>query len=199
MKKRRLSQLDWVKGGLDALVEGGIEAVRIDTLAEKLGVTKGSFYHHFESRDDLLDAMASDWGDNELEAVAEEVSALPGDPKMRMQLVVGIYERRDLARYDRAMRAWAHSDLRAEKAVRKASDLLERLFLQLFDEMGFDDRQSKLRARIVMLCGIGAMFALELPRREDDAQDMREQFFELLTAGREQDLLSAATSAAGVL
>ncbi len=200
MKRRRLSKLDWVRGALDALVDGGIEAVRIDTLAEKLGVTKGSFYHHFESRDELLDAMAADWADNELEAVVEEVSALPGDPEMRMHLVVAIYERRGLARYDRAMRAWAQSDSRAEASVRKASDLIERLFVQLFDEMGFDESQSSLRARILMLCGIGAMFALEHPRRDDDPEDLRARFFELLTSGSgEQAVMQAAALDTGTL
>jgi AcrR family transcriptional regulator len=47
------SQLDaaaWVEAALDALAEGGVDAVRVDPLAKRLGVTRGSFYWHFKDR-----------------------------------------------------------------------------------------------------------------------------------------------------
>ena len=34
--------------------EKGYDNVSIPVICEKCGVTKGSFYHHFESKDDLL-------------------------------------------------------------------------------------------------------------------------------------------------
>ena len=47
----------WLRAGLEALRKGGVGAVRVERLAEDVGVTKGSFYWHFRDRRDLLDAM----------------------------------------------------------------------------------------------------------------------------------------------
>jgi AcrR family transcriptional regulator len=46
-------------GGLDPgrhrlLVDQGIDSVRVDVLARRMGVTRGSFYWHFRDREDLL-------------------------------------------------------------------------------------------------------------------------------------------------
>lgn len=46
---------------LAALIDGGIEEVRILKLAKTLGVTRGSFYWHFDSHKDLLDAILAEW------------------------------------------------------------------------------------------------------------------------------------------
>ncbi|MEV0081899.1 TetR/AcrR family transcriptional regulator [Saccharopolyspora sp. NPDC050642] len=38
---------DWLDAGLEILADQGVPALTIDRLATKLGLTKGSFYHHF--------------------------------------------------------------------------------------------------------------------------------------------------------
>ena len=47
----------WIEAAFDALADGGIEAVRVDPLAKRLGVTRGSFYWHFTDRAALHQAM----------------------------------------------------------------------------------------------------------------------------------------------
>ncbi|HYL82616.1 MAG TPA: helix-turn-helix domain-containing protein [Candidatus Angelobacter sp.] len=44
-----------------ALLEGGPGAVRVETLARKLRVSKGSFYWHFKNREALLEALLCEW------------------------------------------------------------------------------------------------------------------------------------------
>jgi AcrR family transcriptional regulator len=46
-----------VEEGLRALGDGGLDAVRIEPLAQALGVTKGGFYWHFADRGALLDEV----------------------------------------------------------------------------------------------------------------------------------------------
>jgi len=57
----RLTRRAWQRAALEALIEGGAASVTVPRLAAKLGVTKGSFYWHFESVDDLLTAALQDW------------------------------------------------------------------------------------------------------------------------------------------
>ena len=46
---------DWITAALEAMRRGGVEAVAVEAIAVKLGVTKGSFYWHFRDRSDLLE------------------------------------------------------------------------------------------------------------------------------------------------
>ncbi|RYY87103.1 MAG: TetR/AcrR family transcriptional regulator, partial [Comamonadaceae bacterium] len=55
-----LQRADWVRAGMRILARSGVDAVLIPPLATELGVTKGSFYWHFASRDELLLALVDE-------------------------------------------------------------------------------------------------------------------------------------------
>ena len=55
-QRRRLSRDDWVAEATEVLASHGLSAVAVEPLAERLGVTKGSFYAHFANRDELVAA-----------------------------------------------------------------------------------------------------------------------------------------------
>lgn len=58
---QRLQPADWERAALDAIAAGGVASVSIPRLAERLGVTKGSFYWHFTGLEPLLAAALSRW------------------------------------------------------------------------------------------------------------------------------------------
>ena len=58
---RRLRREDWIDGAIGLLSDAGVEALGVNALAERLKVTKGSFYWHFRDRDALLDAVVDTW------------------------------------------------------------------------------------------------------------------------------------------
>src|SRR5262245_9526522 len=58
---RRLGPHDWERAALDAIAAGGVASVSIPRLAERLGVTKGSFYWHFDGLEALLAAALARW------------------------------------------------------------------------------------------------------------------------------------------
>jgi AcrR family transcriptional regulator len=65
-KDEDLSQ-DWVAAGLAEMARGGgIDNVRVEVLAERLGVTKGGFYRRFKDRRALLDSMLETWRDGRI-------------------------------------------------------------------------------------------------------------------------------------
>ena len=92
-KRTRLSEADWARAGLEALADSGIEGIRVDPLAKRLGVTKGSFYWHFKGRDELLDAMVRFWGDTEPGRVIRQVRSLSAGPEKRLELLGKVYRR----------------------------------------------------------------------------------------------------------
>ena len=57
----RLSAADWEHAALDAIADLGVSGAAVEPLARRLGVTKGSFYWHFPTREALLKAALERW------------------------------------------------------------------------------------------------------------------------------------------
>jgi len=84
----RLDREDWIAAGLDALEAGGAEAVAVVPLARALGVTRGSFYWHFASRDELLAAVLERWEDEHSAQTLRAVAQI-ADPRERLREILG--------------------------------------------------------------------------------------------------------------
>lgn len=80
----RLSAVDWANAALDVIADDGVAAVAVEPLARRLGVTKGSFYWHFPSREALLSAALERWEAMEQETVFGKLEAFP-EPRERLK------------------------------------------------------------------------------------------------------------------
>lgn len=60
-QRERLGRDEWLEAARKALLHGGPSAVRVETLARDLQVTKGSFYWHFRNRQELMEALLVEW------------------------------------------------------------------------------------------------------------------------------------------
>ncbi len=76
----------WIEEGLRALAAGGPDAVRVEALAQALGVTKGGFYGHFADRNALLEEMLDTWERMSTDEVLERVERKGGDVRARLRL-----------------------------------------------------------------------------------------------------------------
>ena len=54
--RNNLTAERWAEAALDAMAQGGLNAVAVEPIARQLGVTKGSFYWHFTNRGSLVAA-----------------------------------------------------------------------------------------------------------------------------------------------
>ena len=73
------SRDDWLDAAWRMLGDGGVDSIRVEKLAENMGVTKGSFYWHFKNRRDLIDEMLSFWAEQSTQTVITNVH-YPTDP-----------------------------------------------------------------------------------------------------------------------
>ncbi len=80
MPAARTPPAKWIEEGLRALAAGGPDAVRIESLAEALGVTKGGFYGYFSDRNALLEQMLDTWERTVIDDVIESVEEPGGTP-----------------------------------------------------------------------------------------------------------------------
>jgi Bacterial regulatory proteins, tetR family len=75
----------WIEAGLRALSAGGVDAVRIELLAQQLNVTRGSFYWHFQDRQAFLEQMLDTWERKSTDEVLERVESGSGDAKDKIR------------------------------------------------------------------------------------------------------------------
>jgi len=85
-KKERstLSAGDWEQQALEMIAEKGIRAVAVESLARRMGVTKGSFYWHFQNRDSLLEQSLLRWEKHD-EANLQSFFGGIADPRDRLR------------------------------------------------------------------------------------------------------------------
>jgi AcrR family transcriptional regulator len=151
---------DWIMAALTLLGRGGIDAVRVEPLAEKLGVTKGSFYWHFKDRDALHAAMLEAWQAGTTQNVIDRVEKESRSRDARLgRLITIAIEHSWAARLETAVRAWAKHDERAAKAITEVDAQRLDYIAMLLRELGIETRTARLRAQIIYLMLIGAYFA----------------------------------------
>jgi AcrR family transcriptional regulator len=108
LKASPLQPDDWIRAAFARLAGDGIEAVRIELLARDLGVSKGSFYWHFQDREELLAKTFDRWEKDENDWLDETVIT----PKAAARWARFVHHCTDLqlARLESAMRTWSRRD-----------------------------------------------------------------------------------------
>lgn len=128
-----VSSSDWIRAATEALATNGIDAVRIDRLAASLGVTKGSFFHHFRSARALRQAVLDQHEATQRDLVRAIDDATRG---LNVDDALDAATERALVAIDvdleRSVRAWAATDDAAATTVAVIDaarlDLLERIW-----------------------------------------------------------------------
>lgn len=174
----RLERADWVHAGLAMLAAGGIDAVRVERLANALKVTKGSFYWHFRDRPALLDAMLDAWQAQATGDIIDRVEALGGDASARLAALLSIVFRSD-GRLEMAVRDWASRDAAAREAQAIVDQRRLAYVEKLFLEHGFDAREAGARARFAYQALIG-QFSLGSQGGDEGIGQLREVILPML-------------------
>ena len=122
MKKKRLTRQDWIDAAIKRLLTIGVDAVRIEPLAEEIGVSRGSFYWHFKSRRELLTAILEDWRQHQTRRIVERIrrdgSLSPIERVVRLRMLPPRTKTTSAAAtFELAIRAWAMRDKFASKIV----------------------------------------------------------------------------------
>ena len=155
--RARLSRVDWIAAARAALIAGGVGGVNVHHLASALNVTRGSFYHHFKSHEDLLDALLQSW---EKETNDCFLSVLNSELQNGMDELVALCslwleEDRYSPAYDAAIRDWARTSERVADAVRRVDTKRIDIIKQIFLDMGYPDDESYMRARLTYFAQVG--------------------------------------------
>jgi AcrR family transcriptional regulator len=159
MASPRTPRRRWIDEGLRALAAGGPDAVRIESLARALGVTKGGFYGYFDDRGALLEEMLDAWERMSVDEVIERVEADGGDFKDRLRRLSWIAgSDGEVLRIDLAVRDWARRDESLARRLRRIDNRRMEYTRSLFAGLGLDDEDVEVRCLLFYSLWIGSHF-----------------------------------------
>jgi AcrR family transcriptional regulator len=161
-ERGQLQRFDWLQTALEIFVAEGIDAVRITRLAQDLGVTRGSFYWHFENRKDLIEALVSYWKYKNTAAITESIARASS-------LEEGIFRFFETCiddalfdpRLDLALREWARRSELVRAQVDAEDDARIESLRQFFARFDYGKPEALIRARVLYYSQIG-FYALEV-------------------------------------
>ena len=169
-KPSRLSAIDWANGAVDLIAEAGVAAVAVEPLARRLGVTKGSFYWHFPSRDALLVAALERWEADEQELVFGSLEGV-SDPRERLSQLFALvaHEVKSHIIYSELLKALDHPAVKPviERVSKRRLDYLTASFRQA----GLGRDEARHRARLAYAAYTGFLqlsLQLQQPRLDHD-------------------------------
>jgi len=160
---------DWVAAGLTELASAGVDGVRIEVLAERLGVTKGGFYRRFKDRRALLNAILESWREGRVASMQRQAEGAE-TPAGKLRGIFRIFTERANTQgiaIELAIRQWARSDPIAAAAAEAVDEARLRTVGSLYRALGFSAAEAEARAVMfyTFLFGQSLLFFDENPRK----------------------------------
>lgn len=151
-KRSRIDATGWVDAGLEILRTESIEHVKVERLAARLGISKGSFYWHFKNKADLHAAILQRWKENSLIDVVEvlEKPSVSAPERLKRLLELSFWSA-DIPRaadLDLAIRAWARRFAPARLAVARFDAMRIEFIRNIFLKMDFSRKDAEARAHL---------------------------------------------------
>lgn len=147
----------WLQVAYKALIENGVDAVRILPLAKTLNLSRTSFYWFFKDREELLDALVARWREKNTGALLRQSATYAETIEEAVLNVFDCWLNRELfdPAFEFAIRSWALQSVAVEEEVSAADALRLESLSRMFERFGFDRPQAEVRARTIYLVQIG--------------------------------------------
>jgi len=175
----RLSVDDWVQEGFRVLAEDGVKALTLGRLCARLGVTKGSFYWHFNGMRAYREALIATWAAvrDEDRGHFDDLASEPPRQRLSRMMTALVGPRQWML--ERAMREWARSEPTVAAAVRASDRRVVAAVRKAFLDEGFEPDQAEMRAGATFAAGIGFLH-LSGSRPSPQAAGRREEFLKVM-------------------
>ena len=167
-----LSAADWERAALEVMAEKGVQSLAVEPLARRMGITKGSFYWHFPSRESLLEQALERWEEHDARNLAQSLGEID-DPRERLCSFFRRASRERLTHevYSALCAASDHPQVEPvlERVARRRMDHIRRAFR----ELGMSEIAADHRARLTYSAYLGF---LQLMRQRQTPTLSSEEF-----------------------
>jgi len=168
----RGSQEAWLDAAYDALLESGVDSVKILPLAKRLNLSRTSFYWFFKDREELLSALISRWREKNTGNLVKQTGAYAESLGEAMLNVFDCWLDKELfdSQLEFAVRSWALQSPEIQADVHAADQTRMEAIGRMFMRFGYDEAAADVRARTTYLVQIGY---ISMQSKEDIALRMR--------------------------
>ncbi len=181
------TQLDpdrWVDVAIDVLAREGVSGLRVEVLAKKCGVTKGSFYWHFKDRRALLDAVLEHWKLGRIRDIEKTTSVSAGNERNQLHYAIELYganKNRKGMSIELAIRDWARHDPQAAAVVESVDLYRLECTRKLFVAAGMSDAEAKSRSLLLYACVFG-LSLMHYGQFDDDLASLKQRIAERIVS-----------------
>ena len=185
MEKPARPQLDraaWTQAALDTLADEGVTGIRVEVLAKRLHVTKGSFYWHFKDRQDLLAGVLETWKDGRIRDIIKQTRPEPGKVEAQIFHVIDVYSASRNKKgilIELAMREWARRDAQAAATVEEVDAWRLRCARELFLAIGLPLHEASTRSMLLYAYVFGVSM-MNCEKFDGDIARMKADILELI-------------------
>ena len=168
----RGSQEGWLEAAYNALLESGIDSVKILPLAKRLNLSRTSFYWFFKDREELLSALVTRWRDKNTGSIVKQSEAYAESLAEAMLNVFDCWLNKDLfdSQFEFAVRSWALQSPEILEEVHRADQTRVEALKRMFMRFGYAEARADVRAHTTYLVQIGY---ISMQASEDIAMRMK--------------------------
>lgn len=147
----------WLDAAMAVFLDSGIDAVKIQPLAARIGLSRTSFYWFFKDRNALLDALLAEWEARNTGAFIQACEDYAETISEAVLNLIAIFQSEtDFdPRLDFAMRGWAHQSDPVMLRINAGDTRRLEALRAMFERFGFATDEADVRARTVYLTQIG--------------------------------------------
>ncbi|MDT5050647.1 MAG: hypothetical protein QOI30_798 [Mycobacterium sp.] len=153
----RRSRDDYFAAAMQILEVSGFPALSASALCDHMGLTRGAFYHHFESFDDFVDGVLGHWENRYSRTLITEsadLQDLSAMLRLQTQMAISLPHRAEVA-----LRAWGTINPRVAAAQKRVDQLrLDGLTRSLIDH-GVSPATATVYAEIALTALVGAQMS----------------------------------------
>ncbi|WP_265516872.1 TetR/AcrR family transcriptional regulator [Nitratireductor luteus] len=147
----------WLQAAKRALLDNGLDAVKIQPLANSLKISRTSFYWFFKDRNALLDALLEEWETKNTGAFVTACESYAETTTEAVLNLITVFHDEEVfePQLDFAIRGWAHQSDSVMARVNAADERRLAAIREMFVRFGFASDDADVRARTVYLVQIG--------------------------------------------
>lgn len=171
----RLSKDDWLNAAFQAVVEGGFDQARVLVLADRLGVTRGSFYWHFTDHAELIAALLARWRAQEAAINTQLAAIATADPRADLESLLEAAlahagPNHENMRFELALRGLGRRDPEVARMLAEVDRERMDLFGAKFRRLTADDQGAADLAVLFYLALVGSYQAISRPNSPASTQ-----------------------------
>lgn len=172
----------WLQAAYEALLESGIDSVRILPLAKKIGLSRTSFYWFFKDREALLEGLLARWRNKNTGSIVKQSEAYAESIVEAMLNVFDCWHGKDVfdAQLEFAVRSWALQSDKVLSEVRDADTTRVEAIARMFLRFGYEPGIADVRARTTYLTQIGYI-SMQLGEKHEVRMKRVPRYIEIFT------------------